>query len=196
MSTNLATLISGPALIQYRGASFRSKADVKLSLELDTFDVSTDLYQVVDKRVSGQPVKVTFTPEGRWADLSVLYPYASARLGSLITPQHTVSAVDTSADTLAVADTILPAGTPVSFGSLGTMPTGLTAGTLYYLSANAAGLRTVHATSAAALAGTSAIDITTERVKLTAGGSRLNLLIEVTDAAGNRLSFTHPVKVI
>ena len=41
-----------------------------------------------------------------------------------------------------------------------------------------------------------AIDITTERVKLPAGGSRLNLLIEVTDAAGNRLSFTHPVKVI
>lgn len=40
------------------------------------------------------------------------------------------------------------------------------------------------------------IDITTERVKLTAGGSRMNLLIEVTDAAGNRLSFTHPVKVI
>lgn len=40
------------------------------------------------------------------------------------------------------------------------------------------------------------IDIATERTKLSAGGSRLNLLIEVTDAAGNRLSFTHPVKVI
>ena len=41
-----------------------------------------------------------------------------------------------------------------------------------------------------------AIDVTSERAKLPAGGSRLNLLIEVTDAAGNRLTFTHPVKVI
>lgn len=41
-----------------------------------------------------------------------------------------------------------------------------------------------------------AIDIATERIKLPAGGARLNLLIEVTDAAGNRLTFIYPVKVI
>lgn len=160
MSTNLATLISGPCLIQFRGATFRSKGDVKLDLSLETFDVSTDLYGLVDKRVSGQPLKVSFTPEGRWADLTVLYPYATARLGSYVTPQHTVGAIVIADNTIAVADTTLPAGTPVSFGSTLTMPAGLTAATLYYLSANAAGLRTVHATSAAAIAGTSPIDIT------------------------------------
>lgn len=162
MSTNLATLISGPCLLQFRGATFRSKGDVTLDLSLENFDVSTDLYGLVDKRVSGQPLKVTFTPEGRWADLTVLYPYASARLGSYVTPQHTVTAVDTTGNTIAVADTTLPAGTPVSFGSTATMPAGLTAATLCYLGANAAGLRTVHATSAAAIAGTSPIDITSE----------------------------------
>lgn len=40
------------------------------------------------------------------------------------------------------------------------------------------------------------VEVTVARGGLPAGGSRLNLLIEVTDAAGNRLTFTHPVKVI
>jgi hypothetical protein len=160
MSTNLATIISGPCLVQFRGATFRSKGDVKLDLSLETFDVSTDLYGLVDKRVSGQPLKVSFTPEGRWADLTVLYPYASARLGSYVTPQHVVGTINATNNTIAVTDTTLPAGTPASFGSTATMPAGLTAATLYYLSADVAGVRTVHATSSAAIAGTSPIDIT------------------------------------
>ena len=160
MSTNLATIIGGPCLIQYDGSTFRSKGDVTLNLSLDTFDVVNDLYGAVDKRVSGQPVKVSFTPEGIFSDLSVLFPYLSSAIGSLITPRYPVSAVDATADTVAVAATSLAAGTPVSFGTTDTMPTGLTAATLYYLSADAAGLRTVHLTAAAAIAATSAIDIT------------------------------------
>lgn len=186
MSTNLATLISGPCLVQYRGATFRSKGDVKLELSLETFDVSTDLYGLVDKRVSGQPLKVTFTPEGRWADLTVLYPYASARLGSYVTPQHTITAVDTTANTLAIADTTLPAGTPVSLGSTLTMPTGLTAATLYYLGANSSGVRTIHATSAAAIAGTSPIDLTGEGTGTIAAVEQWPLVIHGND--GQRIT--------
>lgn len=148
-------------MISYKGSTFRSKGDVKLDLSLDTFDITTDLYQAVDKRVSGQPMKVTFTPEGRFADLAVLYPYlAATAIGSLITPRHECGTVAIAGNTIAVAATTLAAGTPVSFGTTGTMPTGLTAATIYYLSANAAGLRTIHLTSAAAIAGTGAIDIT------------------------------------
>lgn len=160
MSTNLATIIGGPCLVQYKGETFRSKGDVSVNLSLETFDIVTDLYGAVDKRVSGQPVTVSFAPEGRFASLAVLFPYLAAAIGSLITPRHLCGAVVAADDTIAVADTDLPAGTPVSFGVIGTMPAGITAATLYYLSADAAGLRTVHASSAAAIAGTGKIDLT------------------------------------
>lgn len=160
MPTNLATIIGGPCLIQFDGSTFRSKDDVTLSLALDTFDIVTDLYGAVDKRVSGQPLTLSFTPEGRFADLSVLFPYVSAAIGSLITPRHVCGAVDATANTVAVSATTLAAGTPISFGTTGVMPTGLSAATLYYLSANAAGLRTIHLSAAAAIAGTAPVDIT------------------------------------
>lgn len=41
-----------------------------------------------------------------------------------------------------------------------------------------------------------AIEISTQRVKVGDGSGRLNLLIEVTAASGARLIFTHPVKVL
>lgn len=162
MNTNLATIVGGPCLLLFDGSVFRSKADVKLDPTLDTFAIENDLYGEVDVRAGDQPLKVTFTPEGRFADLAVLYPYLAVALGSLVTPVHTCGAVDATGNTIAVAATTLPAGTPVSFGisGVGAMPTGLTAATLYYLSANAGGLRTIHLTAAAAIAGTGAIDIT------------------------------------
>lgn len=40
------------------------------------------------------------------------------------------------------------------------------------------------------------ITVGTQRVKVADGSGRLNLLIEVVDAGGVRLTFTHPVKVI
>lgn len=160
MSTNLATIIGGPCLVQYKGSTFRSKGDVKLSLELESFDVIVDLYQAVDKRVSGQPVKVAFTPEGRFEDLAVLFPYLAAALGSLITPVHVCGAVVAAANTIAVASTALAVGTPVSFGTTGTMPAGLTAATLYYLSANAGGVRTIHTSAADAATAANPVDIT------------------------------------
>ncbi len=148
--------------MSYDGSVFRSKADVKLDPTLDTFAIENDLYGPVDLRAGDQPLKVSFTPEGRFTDLAVLFPYLAVSLGSLITPVYTCGAIVHGDNTIAIAETTLPAGTSVSFGisGVGTMPTGLTAGTLYYLSANASGLRTVHTTSAHAIAGTSPIDIT------------------------------------
>src|SRR4051812_3764940 len=100
MSTNIATLIGGPCLSGYDGSTFRSKGDVKVALSLETFDVSVDLYGPVDQRVSGQPMKITLTPEGRIADLAVLFPYFSAAIGSFVTPRFECGAVVAAADTI------------------------------------------------------------------------------------------------
>lgn len=186
-STNLATIIGGPCLIQFDGSTFRSKGDVTVDFSLATFDIVTDLYQVVDKRVSGQPMSVRFAPEGRFADLAALYPYLAVALGSLVTPVFPCGAVDTAANTIEVANTSLAAGTAVSFGTTGAMPTGLTAATLYYLGADAAGERTVHLSAAAAIAGTGAIDITA------AGSGTLSFVVQkplvIVGADGTRITF-------
>lgn len=172
MSTNLATIIGGPCLLSYDGAIFRSKGDVKLDPTFDTFAIENDLYGPVDLRVGDQPLKITFTPEGRFADLSVLFPYLTAPLGSLITPVYTCGAVVAAANTIAVAATTLPAGTPVSFGTTGTMPGGVTAATLYYLSADAAGLRTLHTNATDAGTASNPVDITT------AGAGTLRFVVQ------------------
>lgn len=161
MSTNIATLIGGPCLCGTDGSSFRSKGDVKVELALETFDVAVDLYGPVDQRVANQPMKIRFTPEGRIADLSVLFPYFSAAIGSFVTPRYECGAVVAAADTIAVSATSLPAGTPVSFGTTDTMPAGLTAATVVYLGANSGGVRKVYDTAAKAITGsTDQIDLT------------------------------------
>lgn len=189
MSTNVCTLVSGPCLILHKGATIRSQADVKVAFDLETFDVVNDLYQLVDKRVANQPMKISFTPEGRVSDISVLYPYGNARLGAFITPVSVCGAVAIAGNTIAITDTALPAGAPVSFGTTGTMPAPLTASTVYYLSANAAGLRTVHATEAAAKAGTGAIDLTTAGTGTLSYVEQWPLVILGND--GTRLTFAN-----
>lgn len=161
MSTNLARIIGGPCLISYDGSVFRSKADVKLDPTIDAFAIANDLYGEVDTRAGNQPMKVSFTPEGRFADLAVLYPYLAVALGTLITPVFRCGAVVAADDTIAVSNTDLPAGTPISFGTTGTMPAGIASPDLYYLGADVAGLRKVHNSAAAAIAGTGARDLTT-----------------------------------
>jgi phage gp46-like protein len=42
----------------------------------------------------------------------------------------------------------------------------------------------------------SAVEVSTQRIKVGDGSGRLSLLIEVTAASGERMTFTHPVKVL
>jgi len=159
-ATNVARIIGGPCLITRKGVTFRTKSDVKLLPLITTFAIANDLYGEVQQRAGNQEQKVTFTPEGLFEGLEVLYPYLESALGSLITPVWLCGAVVFADDTIAVANTDLPAGTPISFGTTGTMPTGITAATLYYLGANVGGLRKVYATAADAIAATSPINLT------------------------------------
>ncbi len=157
---NVANIIGGPCLVFYKDSIFRSKADVTMAPNLSDFEIEIDSLGVVDTRAGNQELKLTFIPEGRFADLDVLFPHLSANYGSLVTPVWPCGAVDFGNDKIAVANTALPAGTPISFGTTGAMPAGLTSPTLYYLGANAGGFRKIHLSAAAAEAGTGAIDIT------------------------------------
>lgn len=163
MPVNTATILGGPALVKYRGATFYSKGDIQLSLNKTTFPIQTDRFGKVDERVSEQEMKVTFDPAGEWESLGVLWPYASTLLGSLITPLSQAATIDTATDILTAAGHGFATGDDVlvHVATGGTLPTAtpaLSQTTRYYVRAIDVNTFTLHDTAAHAAANTNLID--------------------------------------
>lgn len=162
MSTKVALIIGGPALVQYRGATVYSKNDIVLDPTIEAFAVVVDRYQEVDQRVLNQPLKIRFTPAGEWEALGVLYPYAGMALGELITPVRTFGTVTTGTDNVQILGHGLITGDVIRASSSGTLPAGLSSATAYYIRAVDADNIKFYDTYAHAVAGggTGLIDIT------------------------------------
>lgn len=166
MPVNAGQILGGPALVQYRGATFYSKGNITLTSSHQTFEIPTDRFGKVDERVSEESIRVSFEPAGEWEALSVLFPYASTLLGSLITPTSiAVSGIDTgteqltaTAHGLTTADDVLlhvstggalPAATPT-----------LSTTARYYVRVIDANTVTLHPTAADATNNTNTINFT------------------------------------
>ena len=151
-------LIGGPCLMTYRGGTFRSKGDVTVSLALETFPIDTSALGQVDERTREHPVRIGFVPDGEWSSLSVLWPYANTQFGTYITPQYTV--VSISGNQIYAPGSYVISGDAVYAAAYGgTIVSGLSSNTLYYLHYISPDAFTIHATYAAAVAGTSPISI-------------------------------------
>lgn len=162
---NLAKQISGPAIVVYGGATFYSKSAITASHDLETFNIEVEgLGDEADRRVQAENIQIKFTPAGEWEALSVLFPYRTVRPGVFITPVLNVTAVDDDEDTLTVTAHGLAAGTAVGLGNVGgALPTAtptLSEATVYFVSAPDANSLKLHTTAADAIAGTSAVDLT------------------------------------
>lgn len=158
---SLTQVIGGPAIVTYRGASFFSKGDITLSIAPNLFDIEADAFGIIDRRVSDQPVKVSFVPAGEWEALSVLFAYANIPFGDLVTPVRTMGII--LSNTIYLPNHHLQSGDAVYAKNVGgALPTGLSAGVLYYLHYVSADAVTVHTTRALALSGASPIAITTQ----------------------------------
>ena len=66
------TVISGPALVKWRGRSYRSKGDVTITKETTLSPVTVDSAGITDQRVNLVRHTVSFTPSGMWDDISTL----------------------------------------------------------------------------------------------------------------------------
>jgi hypothetical protein len=142
----------------YRGGTFRSKGDVTISLALETFPIETSALGQVDERVREHPVRINFIPDGEWSSLSVLWPYANTAFGTYITPQYQV--VSIAGNQINAPGSYVISGDAVYAAAYGgTITTGLSAGTLYYIHYISPDAFTIHLTYAAAVAGTSPISI-------------------------------------
>lgn len=79
-----ASIIRGPAIVTFNGATYYSKGDINLAVGLETFAVETALHGKVDERVIERVSKVTFTPDGQWESLGVTWPYGAMNLGDSV----------------------------------------------------------------------------------------------------------------
>ena len=158
---SVAQIIGGPCLLTYRGATFRSKGDVRVAASLDVFPVETSLYGQVDVRARERSLKLSFVPDGEWSNLGVLWPYAATPFGTFITPQLLFGAINSNQINIGSTGTVLSGDAFVAqvLGNSGTITNGLVAGTTYYLHVISATNISVHSTYANAVAGVNPLTI-------------------------------------
>lgn len=83
MSILRQSVVRGPAIVRMGDQSFYSKDDVKLTIELKTFDIVVATAGKVSQRVSDLIAKIAFTPVGAWTlpQLAILYPHGTPVIG-------------------------------------------------------------------------------------------------------------------
>lgn len=155
---SVTQIIGGPAIITYRGATLRSKGDITLESQLETFPINTSLLEQVDERVSQHPITVKFVPDGEWSNLVVLFPYVNTFFGDFITPVRTLGSI--TANAASVPNHNLQSGDAVvpSVYS-GTITVGLAAGVTYFVYAVSPDALKFMTNRADAVAGTNAVAI-------------------------------------
>jgi hypothetical protein len=97
MSIDRTLILKGPCKLTHNAATFFSQGDVQVDFITDTFAVETSAFGPLDTRVQARRIEVTLSPS-MWNDLTKLFPYASALIGStifgatdlplVITPSH------------------------------------------------------------------------------------------------------------
>jgi hypothetical protein len=86
MSIDRASIIQGPARIDFDGQSFYYEGTVNLKPTVSRFEINTDQFGKVDERISDKSFVVSFKPSGRFnaALAAVMWKYASYLNGTSI----------------------------------------------------------------------------------------------------------------
>lgn len=82
--TDRTTIAGGPAAIIFNGGKFYSAEPIELPANVELFDIPSDAFQVLDRRVNDERFSMSFKLVGEWESLSVLYPYLGTVPGTLI----------------------------------------------------------------------------------------------------------------
>ena len=77
-------ILRGPAIVQFDSQTFYSQGDIKVELVNETFPIQVSNFGKVSDRIDKVMHRISFTPDGRWAALSVLFPYATSTIGSSV----------------------------------------------------------------------------------------------------------------
>jgi hypothetical protein len=131
-----------------------------MNMALATFPIETSLLGQVDVRVREHPLILSFVPDGEWSNLGILWPYGAFNFGQYITPQIPFGTITSSQVNVGSTAQLLSGDAfIVQVQGVGSVPTGLVAGTTYYLHVISATNISVHTTYANAVAGVNPIAI-------------------------------------
>ena len=188
---NLAQILEGPATVYYKGQRFHSAGTLGVKFTQDTLSIPSAAYGPIGQRARQPSVMVTFAPVGEFsaALAAILWPWTNPRIGQLVTPVTSwlYSDVNTSTNLIAITAHGIRPGMPAMVGTFLTLPSGIVAGTLYYIGAPNSGHISFHTTLADAIANTNLIALGTQ-------GTGVSQLVEqepliVHTLQGNRITF-------
>jgi len=188
---DLAKLVGGSGIIKYRGLEMESKEGINVVTELEAEDISIDgISAQADRRVSIQKITINVVPSGKWINPDRLFPYLNMPAGRFVLPVLRAS-VNATTDVITSAKHGFYTGDRVMLGvrAGGTLPTSspqVNTTDWYYVSVLTADTYKLHATRAAALAGTGAINFS-------AAGTDVMIIaqydLEVIGEDGDRITF-------
>lgn len=144
----------GPSFVTYKGKTFYSSKNIKVSQQLETFKVGSVAFGDLEEREKFLSLIVEMEPVGKLDALSILWPYGAVSIGDLLHANTTISNVNTGTGLLTVASTArFRAGSPVLVETYGVLPTGVTQGTIYFLNIASGTTCSLYDTAAHAIAG-------------------------------------------
>lgn len=169
---NPALTIAGPCVLVWKDKAIYSQGDVALAIKEETFDLQSSAYGVVGQAVKSTVLEVTATPLGTLDALTELVPdhIRAAIPGVLVHHAQDLGTINTGTGVITKAAHGFRDVAAVRVDTFGALPAALSVGTLYYLHRLSADTYTLHASAAAAEAGTSPI------IPATAGTGRHRII--------------------
>ena len=82
--TTRASIIRGPAIIQFDGTTIFTSDDISLETQIDTFKLTSSIHGEGDERLSDISFHLSFTPESFWSYADTLCPHSAPVYGSSI----------------------------------------------------------------------------------------------------------------
>jgi hypothetical protein len=84
MPAQRSSILRGPAIVTFDSQKFYTKGDIKVNINLDTFEVDSSAYGKLDERTTQRKAEVSFTPVGEWEATTTLFPYRTMNIGTSI----------------------------------------------------------------------------------------------------------------
>jgi hypothetical protein len=93
MAFDRTTIIQEAGVLVYNSATFYSVGPINVDLIESPFDIETDAFGPVDKRIKDRRIEIKLTPIGELEALSTLFPHGAKAMGASLYGSSDVAAV-------------------------------------------------------------------------------------------------------
>lgn len=156
---NIASILRGPALIKWRGATMYSRGGIEAALDTSVTEIDVEPFGIILRPTDTPTLNINFTPDGQLANVAALINrYASTQQGEFINVEEFPVSVNTGTNVLTCGSAhLLTSGDEVMVHARIAMPSGLDKDTRYYARQASSTTLTLHPTAADAVANTNTV---------------------------------------